>query len=99
MGDWIRVLRQQRTLPADVIVPGHGEPQHDGRYVDLLTRLFQSTLSQAETAVAAGKDLEATRASIKLDSLRQEFARGNPIIESGFDRNYVAPAVERAWRE
>jgi glyoxylase-like metal-dependent hydrolase (beta-lactamase superfamily II) len=97
--EWVGVMRRLRELPTDVIVPGHGAIQRDYRYFDQVLALLQSTASQAQRAVAEGRDLERTRAAVNLDSLRMVFTGGDSARFPVFDGNYTGPAVERAWRE
>lgn len=99
LGEWVRVLQLLRAMPATVIVPGHGQVQHDRAYLDLVSSLLESTLSQARQAVAKGLDLEATRKAVNLDSLRTVFTGGDVTRNPVFDGNYTTPAVAQAWRE
>lgn len=99
LGDWVKALASVRALGATVIVPGHGPVQRDWRYFDQVSALLQSTLSQATAAVAEGKDLEATRRAVKLDSLKQLFVGSSARKSIIFDNVYLTPAVERAWQE
>jgi glyoxylase-like metal-dependent hydrolase (beta-lactamase superfamily II) len=99
LGDWVGTLAAVRALPADVIVPGHGMPQRDRAYLDRVSRLLEATLARVRAAVAEGKDLDATRAAVKLDDLKREFAGDDWRRQRAFDAFFVAPAVERAWRE
>lgn len=99
LGDWVATLGALRALPAAVIVPGHGAIQRDWRYLDLLVELLESTRAQARTAVAKGLDLEATRRAVDLAAFRERFAQGDEAVGRAFDAFFIAPAVERAWRE
>ena len=99
LGDWTGTLKAIRALPAQVIIPGHGMPQRDWSYLDLVSRLIDSTLVQVKAAVAQGKDLEATRKAVSLESFKPEFAKGDYITGRSFDNFFVTPAVERAWKE
>jgi cyclase len=99
LGEWVKTLGALRTLPAEVIIPGHGAIQRDHAYLDLVVALLESTLAQARQAAARGLDLEGTRAAVRLDSLRQRFTGGDPARERAFQAYFAQPAVERAWRE
>lgn len=99
LGEWTRTLAAVRAAEADVIVPGHGAIQRDRAYLDLVSELLASTLSQARTAVAKGLNLEATRRAVDLSVLRDRFTRGDPARQRAFDAYFVQPAVERAWLE
>lgn len=97
--DWVRTLTALRTLPARVVVPGHGAIQYDWAYLDLVVEALRATIEQASAAVAKGLDLEATRKAIDLSAIRQKFAKADPQLERAFDGFFVAPVVERAWLE
>jgi cyclase len=99
LGEWMQSLARLRTLPASVIVAGHGAIHRDWAYVDLFTELLRSTLAQARDAVARGLDLESTRKAVDLSALRERFTRGDVAIGRAFDAFFVTPAVERAWLE
>ncbi|MBC7897808.1 MAG: MBL fold metallo-hydrolase [Cytophagaceae bacterium] len=99
LGEWMVTLGRLHTLPAAVIVPGHGAIQRDWAYVDLFVEMLGSTLAQARAAVAKGLDLEATRKAVDLSAYRTRFVRGDSAVAGAFDAFYLAPAVERAWLE
>lgn len=99
LGEWMVTLGRLHTLPAAVIVPGHGAIQRDWAYVDLFVELLGSTLAQAKAAVARGLDLEATRKAVDLSAYRARFVKGDSAVAAAFDAFYIAPAVERAWLE
>jgi cyclase len=99
LGEWAGTLDRIADLPVDVIIPGHGPPQRDRAYLRRVQGLVQYTLAQAKQAVADGKDLEATRRAVSLDSLRREFAGDDALKIRAFNAFFIAPAVERAWRE
>jgi hypothetical protein len=95
----VRTLAAIRSLDAATIVPGHGAIQHDWRYLDALATLLQSTLKQVSAAVAQGRDLDATRKAVSLDSLTVIFAGNSEMLNRVFQDFFVVPAVERAFRE
>jgi cyclase len=99
LGEWPNVLAAVRRLDANIIVPGHGPPQTDWAYLDRVSALLQSVTSQVSAAVAAGKDLAATRAALKLDSLAALFGGGSILNARSFQAFFVTPAVERAFLE
>jgi cyclase len=99
LGDWVKTLAAIKALPVDIIVPGHGRPQHDWTYLDRVSRLIASTVEQTRKAVAEGKDLEATRKAVSLEAFKKEFAGDDVIQNRSFDNFFTTPAVERAWKE
>ena len=99
LGEWVATLGRLRSLPALVVVPGHGAVQRDWVYLDLVSELIESTRTQAREAVAKGLDLAATRKAVDLAGFRQRFSKGAEAIGRAFDAFFAAPAVERAWLE
>lgn len=66
---YIRQLKKARELDFDVIIPGHaniGGPEDLDIYIDYLTAL----VAQVEDAIAAGKSLEQTQKTIKMDKFK-----------------------------
>jgi glyoxylase-like metal-dependent hydrolase (beta-lactamase superfamily II) len=59
--DWIATLENFIALPADIVIPGHGEAQRDKTYLKQNLRLFQHTLADVRKAKAQGMTLEQTR--------------------------------------
>ena len=99
LGDWLGTLARISELPVDVIVPGHGPIQRDRVYLDRVRVLIETTLSQVRLAVSQGKDLEATRRAVSLDSLRVRFTGDSLVRIRAFNNFFVTPAVQRAWLE
>jgi glyoxylase-like metal-dependent hydrolase (beta-lactamase superfamily II) len=99
LGEWIETLRKLRALPADVIVTGHGPVQRDKAYIETVGALLESTLSQARDAVKRGLTLEETRKAVNLESFMKKFAGDDPARRRAFEGFFVAPAVERAYKE
>jgi cyclase len=99
LGDWRRTLRSLRSLPVDVVIPGHGPPQRDWSYLDLVDELLASVLSQTRDAVAKGLDLEAARKAIDVHAIRAKFTGTDRLKIGAFETNFMEPAVERAYLE
>jgi len=87
------------TLPANIIVPGHGPVMRDREYVKLLSRLLGSLKEQTVAAVARGETLEQTRKSVNLTEFRQLLA-GDSMLKRILFGDYVSGAgVAAAFRE
>lgn len=99
LGDWIGTLTKIDSLPADVIIPGHGQVQRDRSYLHLVRDLLRETLAQVRTASADGADLEAVRERVKLDALQRRFTADDQLRVRAFRAFYFLPATERALRE
>ncbi len=97
-GDWVATLQKLKGYAADVIIPGHGEPQHDWTYVDRVSEFLSATLAQVRAAGANGAPLDSVRKVVTLDAFRDRFAGTNAGLRASFDV-LVNVAVERAYRE
>ncbi|MBK7831702.1 MAG: MBL fold metallo-hydrolase [Gemmatimonadetes bacterium] len=99
LGDWVATLGALRALPAAVIVPGHGAIQRDWRYLDLLVELLESTRAQARYRRGQGARPRGDTAGGGSCRVQGRFAQGDEAVGRAFDAFFIAPAVERAWRE
>jgi cyclase len=87
------------TLPANIIVPGHGPVMRDQEYIKLLSRLLISLKEQTAAAVARGETLEQTRKSVDLTEFRRLLA-GDSTLKRILFGDYVSGAgVAAAFRE
>jgi cyclase len=99
IGDWIGTLGAVRALGAEVLVPGHGPVMRDTSYADTVVQLLESVRAQVADAVARGLTLEETRRAVDLETFRARLAGDDRLRNASFRSYFVAPAVERAWRE
>jgi cyclase len=87
------------TLPANIIVPGHGPVMRDQEYIKLLSRLLISLKEQTAAAVARGETLEQTRKSVNLTEFRRLLV-GDSTLKRILFGDYVSGAgVAAAFRE
>jgi glyoxylase-like metal-dependent hydrolase (beta-lactamase superfamily II) len=87
------------TLPAKIIVPGHGPVMRDQEYIKLQSRLLISLKEQTAAAVARGETLEQTRKSVDLTEFRRLLA-GDSTLKRILFGDYVSGAgVAAAFRE
>jgi glyoxylase-like metal-dependent hydrolase (beta-lactamase superfamily II) len=99
ISEWVGTLGTLAELDAKTIVPGHGELQHDMRYVHALAAALASISAQARAAQAAGKPVEQARKAVDVRSFEQETCGDDPWCHVGFPGAFVQPAFERAFRE
>ena len=97
--EWVATLGKVDALEADVLVPGHGFVQRDRAYLRQVQALIAALVEQVKVAVAAGATLEETRERVKLADWKAKFAGDDTTRQRAFDAFFVAPAVERAWRQ
>jgi glyoxylase-like metal-dependent hydrolase (beta-lactamase superfamily II) len=91
---WIETLDRVLAIDFDKIIPGHG-PVTDREGLQAFQRFLRDLWKQASDAVAAGKTLRETLATVEL-----QYDEGYDIISIPFvvklDRDFV---VRRAWEE
>jgi cyclase len=96
---WIRSLKALEQLDVDVIIPGHGEAQHDKKYLQLVMESLQSVTDQVHEALRRGMTLEETRKFVKFDTIRPKFTHGDPNLSAEFDGNFATPIVRQVYDE
>jgi glyoxylase-like metal-dependent hydrolase (beta-lactamase superfamily II) len=96
--DWIASLHAVRALGATRIIPGHGAPQSDYAYLDLVTRFLAAMRNDTRRAVREGLTLEATVKRIDLSPWHRQFARGDSAIGDMFDA-YAPAVIESGFTE
>ncbi len=98
--DWIVTLQKLDALGAEVIVPGHGEIQHDDAYLRRVAGLLEKVVSRVRQELTRGPQtkLEALKAAIDLSAERQEFAGDDKDSRDLFDQS-TAVLIETARRE
>ena len=99
ISEWVSTLGKLAELDATAIVPGHGELQHDMRYVRALAAALASISAQARAAQAAGTSLDQARKTVDVRSFEQETCGDDPWCHLGFPGAFVQPAFDRAFRE
>ena len=62
--DWIHVLQQFNALDVDIIIPGHGDAEHDKTYLQQNLKLFQHVLADVKDSKAKGLTLEQTKTAL-----------------------------------
>ena len=62
--DWIATLEKLDALETEVIIPGHGEAEHDKKYLEQNLKLFRHVLADVKEAKANGMTLEQTKESL-----------------------------------
>jgi cyclase len=96
--DWIASLHAVRALGATHIIPGHGAPQTDYAYLDLVTRFLTSMRDQTREAVEHGWTLKTATKRIDLAPWRRAFSHGDQAIGQMFDA-YAPAAVASGYTE
>ena len=95
---WAQSLRKLKELDHDVLVPGHGEPQTDDAYVDLLIETFESIAAQMDALVKQGLDMEAAKAKMDFSKVEGRFTNGDTFLGRLFEIWFKTPISEAAWK-
>ena len=83
---WLASLRTMEALDAGIIVPGQGPALHDKTYLRLTISLYETIIRQVHSALERGATrLDQVNAAVKLDDIRQQFTRGDALLNSRFD--------------
>jgi cyclase len=98
-GEWIHALDQLKALNAAVIVPGHGDVQHDYTYVDLVREVLVFTRDKAAQAVERGLSLEDARKQVDFSEFKYRFSNDDLIRGEGFDSWFAGVGLQRAYEE
>jgi cyclase len=96
---WIDSLKTLERLDVEVIIPGHGEAQHDKKYLQLVRESLESVTDQVHEALRRGMTLEETRKFVKFDTIRPRFTRDDANLNAEFDGNFATPIVRQVYDE
>ncbi len=97
--EWIQTLARVDSLPADVLVPGHGPVYRDRTYLHEVQGLLSALVTAVKAAVADGASLEETQKRVTLTDWKERLSGDDATKASAFDYVFIAPAVERAWHQ
>ena len=97
--DWIATLARLRAYPFDVLVPGHGAPQHDRAYLDRLSAALADVRAQIAPLVAKGLSLEEVRAQVDASAQTRAFVGDDPWLRHWVAEYWVNPIVTSAYKE
>lgn len=92
---WSTTLSRIAELDIDLLVPGHGDVQHDLVYLHLVRELFASLGQQVRAGIDRGWDLEAIKTNVDLRSELAAIVPDRPGLAGPFTR----AAVDFAYRE
>jgi glyoxylase-like metal-dependent hydrolase (beta-lactamase superfamily II) len=94
---WAAALKQLKATGYRVLIPGHGPPQTDTVYVDLLIETLESVTAQVNAMVARNKSLDDMRKSVDFGKVEPRFTTGDPILKRFFGLFFKQPIVPAAY--
>ena len=94
---WIHTLDKLAALDATTIVPGHGRPQTEQRFIRDLQAMLRSIVEQVDAGRKAGQDLETLKKTVTLvPPAGSVYAT---VKGAALDQLFRVPAIESAWKE
>jgi glyoxylase-like metal-dependent hydrolase (beta-lactamase superfamily II) len=97
--DWIGVLNRLKGYDFDTLIPGHGRPMKDRKYLDLLIAVLNDVRGQVAPLAAQGKTLEEVQAGVDLSAHVAAFAGTDAWRVRVFDMYWKVSIVESAYKE
>lgn len=97
--DWIRVLKEVERLDFAILLPGHGAPQRDRRYLESLIALLQDVRAQVAPLAAQGLPIDEVQKKVDLSAHRARFLGGDGWKERWFVPYWQQPIVASAYKE
>lgn len=94
---WIQTLDKLAAMDAATIVPGHGRPQTDKRFIGDLQAMLRSIVEQVDAGLKAGMDLETLKKTVKL--VAPEGSVYATLKGNALDSLFRIPAIESAFNE
>jgi glyoxylase-like metal-dependent hydrolase (beta-lactamase superfamily II) len=94
---WIETLGRLAAIDAVTIVPGHGPPQTDRRFIADLQAMLRSVVEQVDAGIKAGQDLEALKAGVKV--VPPAGSIYGKASNAALDTLFRIPAIESAFKE
>lgn len=96
--EWIRTLGTIKALGFKTLIPGHGEPQHDGRYLDTLITAISAIRTQVAALAKQGLSLEDVKAKADFTATAELFGN-TPRDKANFQALFGSPMTENAYKE
>ena len=94
---WIGTLDKLAAIDAATVVPGHGRPQTDPRFIRDLQAMLRSIVDQVDAGKKAGQSLDALKKSVTLvPPAGSIYATLKP---NSLDALFRIPAIESAFNE
>lgn len=96
--DWIETSRKLAGFDYSLLIPGHGEVQHDTSYLDFLNALFAEIVKQVNQAYLEGSyQLEEFQKLVNHESVTQALQSDHRFVEhiKNLSPGFIPACVER----
>jgi glyoxylase-like metal-dependent hydrolase (beta-lactamase superfamily II) len=99
--EWVRVLETLNTLPAEIIVTGHGEPLRDKKLLQTTLEVFRVLIKEGQAARDRGLDPDQAREAImpSLEPLMVKITGDVPAQNAAFRTQLVDWFLHRVYDE
>ena len=88
---WAQTLRNLKALDFKTLVPGHGAPQQDTQYVDLLIEVAEDIADQRDALLAGGMAMEEVAVALDFGAFEERFTGGDENLFIYYDAYFVQP--------
>jgi glyoxylase-like metal-dependent hydrolase (beta-lactamase superfamily II) len=96
--DWIETLGKLKALGFTTLVPGHGHPMTDSRYLDMLIASIRDLREQVGPLAKAGVTLDEVRK--KVDFSKSITLFGDlPVVKGNISPLFFDPMIKNAYKE
>lgn len=96
---WLTVLHRIESFDFAALVPGHGEVQHDRRYLDALIALIEDVQNQVEPLAKKGESLDDIAKKVDFEKEYVRFAGDRHWLRNGFKGYFLDSMVKNAYLE
>ena len=96
--EWVASLEALQRLDSSIIVPGHGDAQHDAAYLHLVLDSLKDIAMQVRQALHRGLTLAETQKAVDLTPIRLRFTHDDSELNASFEGNFT-PIVRQMYDE
>ena len=97
-GDWIETIGKIKALGFKTLIPGHGEPQWDSSYLDMLVVAIADVRAQVGPLAKSGMPLNEVRKKVDFSKSIAMFGT-NPRIRANAQGLFFDPMIPNAYKE
>jgi glyoxylase-like metal-dependent hydrolase (beta-lactamase superfamily II) len=97
--DWLGVLAKLSAYDFRVLVPGHGAPQRDRRYLDRVRAALDDVRTQVRALADAGLTLQETTQRFNAEPQLADFAGDDPWLRRWVRDYWLTPIIASAYKE
>jgi glyoxylase-like metal-dependent hydrolase (beta-lactamase superfamily II) len=94
--EWTATLKKFIAMQPAIVIPGHGDAQQGAALLERNLAMFEAVMADVRAAKTAGKDADATVASLDAKKLA---AMVNAPDPEQFKMYFLDVFAKRAWRE